>query len=157
MSQEQTVERGDEVVCEVTGFQGIVTGHSLFLQGVDRYTVTPPLDKDGKPRDAYEIDVTNLKVVTKRKVQPHPQVKVNDLNLGDEVEDTVTGFKGIITCESLALNGCTRVLVQPKVDEKGKLRDGKGFDIGRLKAIKKEAVKEGQRSTGAPMERAGQW
>lgn len=36
-------------------------------------------------------------------------------NNGDEVEDIVSGFKGIIDCASLWLNGCRRYSVQPKM------------------------------------------
>lgn len=36
-------------------------------------------------------------------------------NNGEEVEDLVSGFKGIIDCVSLWLNGCRRYSVQPKM------------------------------------------
>jgi len=34
---------------------------------------------------------------------------------GEEVEDVVSGFTGIIDCASLWLNGCKRYSVQPKM------------------------------------------
>lgn len=34
---------------------------------------------------------------------------------GEEVQDTVSGFTGIIDCISLWLNGCRRYSVQPKM------------------------------------------
>ncbi len=38
---------------------------------------------------------------------------------GEEVEDLVSGLKGIIDCVSFWLNGCKRYSVQPRI-EKGK-------------------------------------
>ena len=33
-------------------------------------------------------------------------------NLGDEVKDKVSGFKGVIVAQTMWLNGCARILVQ---------------------------------------------
>ena len=38
-------------------------------------------------------------------------------NNGEEVMDSVSGFKGIIDCCALWLNGCRRYSVQPKMGE----------------------------------------
>lgn len=148
-----TVELGDEVECTVTGFRGVTTYMAQRLHGVDRYSVQPPVDRDGKVPDSYEIDVTSLRVLVKAKVKAHNPVKVNDIQLGDEVEDPVTGMKGVVTVTSLALNGCTRVIVQPKLDHEGKYRKAQGFDIGELKKVKTAAVDHGQKKTGGPMTR----
>jgi hypothetical protein len=149
---EQQVERGDEVVCRVTGFKGVTTGEETRLQGMVRYDVQPPVDKDGKIPEAYTIDVNNLEVVTKAKVKSAPKLQT-DLNLGDEVEDKLTGFRGVVTVQGVSLNGCVRMVVQPKLDKDGKLPESKGFDVDRLKRIEKAKVPEGQRKTGGPMER----
>lgn len=60
-----------------------------------------------------------------------PKVK-----LGDFVQDTVTGFKGTVTCVSLFLNGCTRCGVQPPIGKDGKIPDSVGFDEPQLKILK---------------------
>lgn len=36
---------------------------------------------------------------------------------GEEVQDVTSGFKGIINCVSMWLNGCKRYSVQPKMKE----------------------------------------
>ena len=36
---------------------------------------------------------------------------------GDEVKDLVSGFKGIINCSSIWINGCIRYSVQPAVNK----------------------------------------
>lgn len=77
------------------------------------------------------------------------------VNLGDEVKDIVTGFKGIATGRSQWLQGCDHILVQPPVNKKGEARDGKWFDEPQCKVLKRAKVKPTltlrQRKTGGPM------
>lgn len=61
---------GDEVVCLVTGFKGIVTSTAQCLTGCDRVVVQPRVGKDGKSQDSMWFDVTAIKVKTKGKVKP---------------------------------------------------------------------------------------
>lgn len=63
------IELGDVVECKVSGHRGIVVCIGRHLTGCDRAEVRPPVDKDGKMRDAYYIDVGCLKVITKQKVK----------------------------------------------------------------------------------------
>lgn len=35
------------------------------------------------------------------------------INLGDEVQDTVTGFQGIAVSRHVYLQGCDRITIQP--------------------------------------------
>ena len=71
--------------------------------------------------------------------------------LGDEVKDTVTGFKGIVTGISTFLHGCRRIAVQPKIDKEGKIPEPNWIDEPQLKVVKKKKVSEGKRDTGGPM------
>ena len=50
------------------------------------------------------------------------------IKLGQEVKDRVSGFKGIAVGRTEYLQGCLRVLVQPKLDKDGKLVDSMSFD-----------------------------
>lgn len=73
------------------------------------------------------------------------------ITLGDEVQDKVSGFKGIAIASHLYLHGCTRISVQPKMDKKtGKLPDASSFDEPQLKILKKNKVKQGSHKTGGP-------
>lgn len=73
------------------------------------------------------------------------------INLGDEVQDSVTGFKGIAIARTTWLTGCDRYIVQPKgVDKAGKIYENNTFDEDSLIVLKKKKVKEGQRKTGGP-------
>lgn len=48
--------------------------------------------------------------------------------LGKEVQDRVTGFRGIATSETEYLQGCTRINVQPKIKKDGALPARECFD-----------------------------
>lgn len=62
---EQFVELGDEVTDSVTGFIGIATAASIFLNGCRRIQITPKADATGKYQDERWLDEPQLKV-TKR-------------------------------------------------------------------------------------------
>ena len=61
----------------------------------------------------------------------------NDIKLGVEVRDKVTGFKGIVVGEANYLYGCTRHGISPKVSKDGKRQEIEWFDEGRLEIIGK--------------------
>jgi hypothetical protein len=63
------------------------------------------------------------------------------IELGDEVQDTITGFKGIAIARHTYLQGCDRISVQPKVNKEGKNQDSVAFDEPQLKVIKPKAHK----------------
>ena len=63
------------------------------------------------------------------------------VNLGDEVKDTVSGFKGIAVAYHTYLQGCDRISVQPSIDNESKLPESQAFDEPQLKVVKKGKVK----------------
>ncbi len=70
------------------------------------------------------------------------------VTLGDEVIDTVSGFKGIIIADTAYLQGCNRVTVQPRVKKDGFLPKAKAFDSPQMKLVNKKKVKRGRGRTG---------
>lgn len=76
---------------------------------------------------------------------------MSKIQLGDLVEDTVTGFKGIATARTTWISGCDRINVQPVgVDKTGKTYESLSFDEPLLKIIKKQKAKEQSHKTGGP-------
>jgi len=57
------------------------------------------------------------------------------IKLGNEVRDTVTNFEGIAVSRTEYLTGCDRIELQPKIDEKGELKESVSFDVGTLEKI----------------------
>jgi hypothetical protein len=67
------IQMGDEVQCIVTGFKGVVTSITEYLNGCRRMGVQPPVDKEGRIPEAYNIDEPQLVVTKARKVKMGPQ------------------------------------------------------------------------------------
>lgn len=71
------------------------------------------------------------------------------IDLGDEVECKITGFRGIVRSLTVCLTGCDVAGVQgPMV--LGKLGESYNFDIPALKVIKKGKVKPSEVQDPAP-------
>lgn len=58
-----------------------------------------------------------------------------DIMMGKEVQDMVTGYKGIVTGKITWLFGCNQYNVVQKAGESGDIKAGEWFDEGRLKVI----------------------
>jgi hypothetical protein len=65
----------------------------------------------------------------------------NQINLGDEVKDELSGFKGIACARVEWLNGTMRIVVQGPVDKDGKLSDAQSFDELNLEVTQRGKVK----------------
>ena len=72
------------------------------------------------------------------------------INLGDEVRDSISGFRGIAIAKHEYLHGCTRVSVAPKMGKDGKLGGTLAFDEPQLIVIKARVIKESGHDTGGP-------
>lgn len=71
------------------------------------------------------------------------------INLGWTYKDKITGFQGIATGFVQYITGCNQVLLNPKVDADGKLRDPNWFDEARLVEVSAEAPVELDKSAVA--------
>lgn len=60
---------------------------------------------------------------------------------GDEVIETITGFKGTITGTCFYLTGCNQYLITAKMNSEGKEPTALWYDEGRLKLVKSENFK----------------
>lgn len=72
------------------------------------------------------------------------------IELGDYVQDTVTGFKGVAVARTQWLYGCSRINIQPKIDKDGKLGDTISFDEPSLIILKKKVQGKIDNTTGGP-------
>ena len=66
----------------------------------------------------------------------------DDLQLGKEAIDKITGFKGIITGHADYLTGCDQYMLQPKSKEGAEFIEGRWFDEGRLQVLARGIDKE---------------
>ena len=64
------------------------------------------------------------------------------IELGQEVKDIITGFKGVAVVLDDHLHSCRRIGVRPRdLDEKGNIRPAKAFDEPQLEIINKKQLK----------------
>lgn len=70
-----------------------------------------------------------------------PRNKAQVVECGDQVTDSVTGFKGIVIAISEYLHGCRRCAIQPRIGKDGKHPDSLWADVPQVKITKKGAVK----------------
>jgi len=54
---------GYRVRDRVSGFEGIVTSRTVFMNGCIQYQIKPGLDKEGKPKDSALCDCQQLEIV----------------------------------------------------------------------------------------------
>lgn len=74
------------------------------------------------------------------------------IKLGQEVKDKVTGFTGVAIGRTEWINGCARVIVQPKVDKDGKVPDCLNIDEPQLEVTGEGAYKKEETNTGGPLD-----
>lgn len=76
---------------------------------------------------------------------------MDEIMLGQEGRDKVTGFSGIAIGRCSYLTGCDQILLTPKVGPDNKSQDAHWFDVGRVEVtgdgIDPESVR-GERSGG---------
>lgn len=58
------------------------------------------------------------------------------VNLGDEVKDTISGFKGTAICRHIYIQGCNRITVQTKITKEQREPIELSFDEPQLEVTK---------------------
>lgn len=81
-----------------------------------------------------------------------PETKIE---LGDEVRDLVTSFTGVVIGITTWLNGCRRMVIQPRqLGEKGQMPSHESLDEMQLIIVEKHVVATPNRLTAAESPRA---
>ena len=77
---------------------------------------------------------------------------MNEIKLGSQVKDKVSGFHGIASGCCMYLSGCRHIQIQPKVGRDGKLPEAKWFDepMVEMTGLPKSDERT-QRKLGGPM------
>lgn len=66
---------------------------------------------------------------------------MEDIELGDEVKDKITGFSGIAVARTQWITGCDRITIRPRTLKKeGGIHDIETFDEQQLTIVKKRAL-----------------
>lgn len=83
--------------------------------------------------------------------------EIKPIVLGDVVQDSITGFKGVAVSKTQWITGCDRILVQPqKLTKDGDIVDPMNFDEPMLKIVSGAKVTKSKtkKKTGGPMPKA---
>lgn len=67
-------------------------------------------------------------------------LKVNDIELGDRVQDNITQLIGIATGLCVYVNGCIQILITPKRKKDGELVKGDWIDIASVEVLEKNPL-----------------
>lgn len=149
----------------VTGLTGTVAHKAEMLTGNIQWAIQPRGDGERVP-EAMMVDFHLLEVLDEgvSKLLPPVDDTVVVL-LGEEVEDILTGMKGVPIDKITFMNGCVYFWVQPKMDQKtSKIPESKLIPHGRLKTVGKglskpeptppAAAAPPKKPPGGPMRRA---
>lgn len=60
---------GKQARDKVTGFEGVITGKSIFMYGCEQLCLMPSVDKEGKMREGQWFDVARIELL-EEKVKP---------------------------------------------------------------------------------------
>lgn len=150
------IKLGDLAKDDLTGFEGLVIGRSLYLSNCDRLTLQPrSLDKDGKPQGTNSFDITHCTLV-KSSVVPVPEIpweKREEISLGDTARDTITGFQGVVTARTSWLDANDHLSLLPTtLDKDGQPQKQHGFDATRCELVSKLQPPAPKEHRGGPMD-----
>ncbi len=77
--------------------------------------------------------------------------------LGDEVKDKISGFRGIVAAKTFHLNGCVRIMVEPTELMDGKPIQEHWFDIQQIEVLNIGAFQTSEKESGGPQKDPPKW
>jgi len=84
-----------------------------------------------------------------------PKPKEFKFELGSEVKDIITGFKGVVVHRGQWLNNCNTYTVKPRALKDGMPQEAQHFDEPQLELIEEDCFKP-SRETGGPERKVSQ-
>jgi hypothetical protein len=144
-----------------SGFEGTVVSRNELFNGNVQFSVQPKAIKGAeKLPEAYSIDAASLKFKSKGVSANAITPQITDVQVGDEVEDIISGHTGIATTKTTFLNGCVYFDVVKKGNDAKKIESTAMFlSCTRLKKTKAKTLApittvKGAKPTGGPSTRA---
>lgn len=111
---------GDIVMDKSSGYSGSVINFVHELNGNLRVGIQPACEegKENTLPDAMSIDASSLILVKPAEDPMTVPLVETDILVGMEVEDIVTGIRGIATWKMESMSGCVHFSVQPPASKK---------------------------------------
>lgn len=115
VDKNKVVELGDRAKDDVTGFKGVVVAYAYHLHNCDRALLQSDGFHEGHPVKPMWFDVPSLVVLEKQVVNVIPVTHhEGEAELGDEVQDQISKFSGVMTALGLWITGCSRAGLSSK-------------------------------------------
>lgn len=151
--EETKIQLGDLAKDKITGFEGIVVSCSTFLHNTDRAQLQPRELKEGRPQDSKGFDVSMLQLIEKHAVLTPPPLE-HEFKLGDQAKDQLSECKGVITCLTEYITGCTHAVIQSAQMKDGHPVEGIYFPVTQLDLIQKAEETPETEKSGGPVREA---
>jgi hypothetical protein len=74
-----------------------------------------------------------------RNMMAKERLMQDQVQLGDNIQDAISGFTGIATALAVYITGCKQVLVQPPMKATGEFVESRWFDMDRMTILTKKA------------------
>ena len=145
--------RGFKAKDKITGYEGIVNSHYVYLYNVDRIGIQSQELNDGQPKESVYFDINQIEFIGDAPVIEPVKLIDNPFKLGDLVEDELSNYQGKITAFGYWLNGCVRCICQSPQLKDGVPVEEAFLNIKQLRLKKQEVVKEENKNVkvGGPM------
>ncbi len=154
------IKLGCIAIDQASGFEGTVISKLEAFNGNVQYAIQPKAAKGAdKLPEAWNFDAALVKFKAKGISDQATAPQSTDIQIGDEVEDIISGHKGIASSKTTFLNGCVYFDVASKGDAAKKIEATSMFvSCVRLKKISKTPLKplvpQNEKPTGGPSSRA---
>jgi hypothetical protein len=153
------IKLGCIAVEQASGVEGTVISMMETFNGNVQYAIQPKTGKDNKMPEAWNFDRALVKYKAKGISDQATPAQATDVQVGDEVEDIISGHKGIAASKTTFINGCVYFDVQSKGNPAKKIEATAMFiSCTRLKKTSKATLKpimpKGEKPTGGPSSRA---
>ena len=133
----------------VSGYEGVVIGVEKHLHNCDRvYIQKQKVQDNGEPVKGSWCDLPQVLIGGKSSIPVTPPQPLT-FSLGDEVQDTLSDFKGVVVCVVQWIQGCWRLAIQSREMEKGVPVDEISLPSSQCKLIK--SAKPVSSAEGAPV------
>lgn len=158
----QNIPLGSKVRDTVTGIIGIAIQHVEIFGGTLQVAVQPASTDTREVPEAFNVDIQQVEIVESSLAARASPPQDCEIELGNQVEDVVSGFIGIATSRVTFINGCVWFNIESPPTKGDKPEDRHRFlASARLKvkgvgvAVKAtRASKASQKPPGGPTTRA---
>ena len=153
------IKLGCIAIDQASGLEGTVISKLESFNGNVSYALQPKATKGAdKLPEAWNFDGALVKYKGKGISDQSTPAQATDIQVGDEVEDIISGHIGIVASKTTFINGCVYFNVESKSNPAKKIEATAMFiSCVRLKKMKvhlKPIMPKGEKPTGGPSTRA---